>query len=263
MSNADRREAAHAPRNQAATGRIQRSVERLVAGGGKTIVEVKSGRRSSLDKDLGVLEIESTTEGKSGTGEGEAPARSNLCRARRRAKGSSGRRRERLGPHQRQPQLTSARSGGCAKRSGIPLGVQGPRHGHPFHLSKQPLDSLGGEVGEGTRKVKKERRTRSRTGSRAVCQLVGQDDHLSHVEAETTAPSKSCANFLDSSWGDLCGGEREVLRVEAGLASRAPCAAELPMRGPKPGPATRGPARAASRLATPPRAGATGPLVRL
>src|SRR5690348_4591161 len=267
MSNADRREAAHAPRNQAATGRIQRSIERLVTGGGKTIVEVKSGRRSSLDKYLGVLEIESTAEGKSGASEGEAPARSNLCRARRRAKGSSGRRRERLGPDQRQPQLTSARSGGCAKRSAIRFGVQGPRHGHPFHLSKQPLDSLGGEVGEGTRKVKKERRTRSRTGSRAVCQLVGQDDHLSHVEAETTARSKTCANFLDSSWGDLCGWRR-ALRLAAPCGggpcvSRRPLQRSSPCVDAEPGPTTRGPARAASRLATPPRARPTGPFVRL
>ena len=69
-----------------------------------------------------------------------------------------------------------ARSGGCAKTDPTGVTVQRPRHRHPFHIPKQPLDSLGGEVGEGTGEVKEKRRTRLRTRPGAVGQLLGEDD---------------------------------------------------------------------------------------
>jgi len=176
MSNADCGESANPARNQAPGGGVKRAVKLFVSPGRETFLEGESGCGGGLGQDLWILEVKPAAERQPCGGEREARPDSHLRRPYGCAKGCPGVGREGLGPDQRQPQFSRARGGGRTKAHTPGVTVQRARHGHPFHFPKQPLDSLRGEVGEGTGEIKEKRRTRLRTRPGAVGQLLGEDD---------------------------------------------------------------------------------------
>jgi hypothetical protein len=64
---------------------------------------------------------------------------------------------------------------------------------HPVHLAQDSLDALGGEIRERTRRVKEERRLRSRRHPRPVLPLVAQDDHLTRYSLRTGVKAETGA----------------------------------------------------------------------
>lgn len=99
----DRREPPHATGEKPPRGCVQRAVAREIAGRDERLLKRHASSSSRLGQDLGILQIEPSTECKPACSECEARPGSDLPGIRRGTKSAHGLRREAVGPDKRQP----------------------------------------------------------------------------------------------------------------------------------------------------------------